>query len=425
MSDNGSKQVRGTGQLIKELNRSRVLECFVGGDPLSRVEVAERTGLSLPAVTHLVAELETEQMLVRVGKGESSGGRPPILYEYNARLAYIIGLDLGGTNLAGGVSDLEGNLLVIDRVSTHDEPARLASGSQLHERVRNFVSRLLETAHVDLSKVMGIGIGVPGIPDEAGGEIGLAPGLREQRDATSVSVGLVRYLEAELGRPVYVDNDVNMILQGERWKGALQGKQHGVCITIGTGIGVGLLTNGEVYRGASGAAGEIGYWLVGALGPVIEPDGYGPLETFAAGPGIARRYQTRLKESGIFEASSVGSSPGSCSELTARDAAVAAAAGDPVAVDVWRETVDTLGVALANLATLLNPEVIVVGGGVSMAPEQLFLEPLRDIVNTLAPYPPRIVASELGERAGIYGAVATVVHSRRSSISYLSPEVMA
>lgn len=96
-----------------------------------------------------------------------------------------------------------------------------------------------------------------------------------------------------------MENDVNTILRGEHWKGALQGVSNAVCVMIGTGIGVGQLVNGQVCRGAHGAAGEIGYWLIGALGPIVRPAGYGPLETFAAGPGIARRCW-----------SSAGASPG-------------------------------------------------------------------------------------------------------------------
>lgn len=427
MSDNSGAIVRGTGQLIRDLNRSRILECFVGGGPLSRVDVAERTGISLPAVSQLVAELEEQHLLVRVGMGESSGGRRPVLYEYNPRVAYVIGLDMGGTKIAGGVSDLQGNLLASARTSTHGGTAGNGSAGDLHRRVKRFVTALLDDAGIDLSKVMGIGIGVPGIPDASGREIRLAPGLagRDGRDAPSDTAdlqggsdSLVQYLESELGRPVYVDNDVNMIVRGERWKGALRGVDHGLCVTVGTGIGAGLLLDGQVYRGARGAAGEIGYWLIGSLGPVLRPKGYGPLERFAAGPGIARRYRRLVEERNGENALPV-------EQVTARETAEAALEGDEDALLVWRETVDVLGVALANLASLVDPETIVIGGGVAGAPEELFLGPLREVITTLTPYPPRIVGWQLGERAGIYGAVSMVVHSRRSSISYLNPEVRA
>lgn len=442
LSQNVDNTVRGTGRLIKELNRSRILECFLGGEALSRVEVAKRTGISLPAVSHLVAEMEAQNLLVQVGIGESSGGRRPVLYAYNARMAYLVGIDLGGTKLVGGVCDMEGNVVASARVPTH---GRRGSVPDVHVRVREFIESLLEDANVDLSKVMGIGIGVPGIPDPTGGGIRLAPGLRTgppignvrgvassaakaaaEQDTSNKgdndeSLTLASYLEEHFGRPVHIDNDVNMILQGERWKGSLQHASHGVCVTVGTGIGVGLLTNGEVYRGANGAAGEIGYWLIGSLGPIVKPTGYGPLETFAAGPGIARRCKARLQAPGASRLV-LDLVDGDEEAITAEVVAQAAQMGDPLALEVWHETVAVLGVALANLCSLIDPEKVIISGGVARAPKSLFLDPLRDIISTLVPFPPKVVGSQLGEHAGILGAVATVLDSQRSSISYLTSE---
>ncbi len=489
MAGAGSRPIRGSGKLIKQLNRSRILECLQQGEPLSRVELSERTGISLPAVSKLVGEMQREGLVVCVGEGPSSGGRRPMLFAYNSRVAYVIGLDVGATKTAGGVLDLEGNILATASIPTH---GGAGSADEVLERVRGLIENLMSQARIDAAKVMGIGIGVPGIPDPEGRFVALAPGLiqdqsrvvdqapangnsalaktqsapadRQSALAKSEStpttwgstteggqtpanwrlaaeggqapagygrtttddgvVPLGEYLRRELGRPVYMENDVNAILRGEVWKGALQGAQHAVCVTVGTGIGVGLLVNGQVYPGARGSAGEIGYWLIGALGPIARSSGYGPLETFAAGPGIARRYVARLKARG---GSSVvlDLAGGDMTRITARLVAEGAVLGDPLALDVWRETAEVLGVALANLCCLMDPEVLVVGGGVSRAPRELLLDPVRRIVETLVPYPPRVVPSQLGEHAGILGAVATVLDSRRSSISYMTAGVEA
>jgi len=424
------RPVWGTGKLIKSLNRSRILEHLQRAGPLSRVELADRTGISLPAVSQLVREMEAEGLVVCVGEGESTGGRRPALYAYNARLAYVVGVDLGGTKVAGGVSDLEGNLVATATISTHVEDGE----EPVEERVKGLILHLLDQAGLGLEKVMGIGIGVPGVPDPEGRSVSLAPGLaRPAREGSPAggatpsaghggpvpgSIPLGEYLRAELERPVHMENDVNTILRGEHWKGALRGVTDGACVTIGTGIGVGLLLNGEVYRGAHGAAGEIGYWLIGALGPIARAEGYGPLETFAAGPGIARRFLARMRALG--RPSMVLDLAGGREEaITARLVAEAAAQGDPLAMEVWRETAEMVGIALANLCSLIDPEVLVIGGGVARAPEPLFLEPVRQIIETLVPYPPRVVPSELGEEAGILGAVATVLDSRRDSISFV------
>ncbi|OUM99111.1 MAG: hypothetical protein BAA04_06525 [Firmicutes bacterium ZCTH02-B6] len=484
-------RVRGSGQLIKKLNRSRILECLQQSGPLSRVELAQRTGISLPSVSHLMHEMQEEGLVVPVGQGPSRGGRRPMLFAYNSRLAYVVGLDVGGTKVAGGVSDLDGNLLATATIPTHSETG---STDDVPARILQLVHRLLDQAGIDVSKVMGIGIGVPGIPDPEGRTVTLAPGLRrdesrvlvvegaaalngdrragryghdggawygddgsgrggddgrsycggesratsgddaddpcgEDRNARSGDVSgaagaipIGQYLQEHLGRPVYMDNDVNAMLRGEVWRGALQGERHAVGVTVGTGIGVGLLVNGEVYTGARGSAGEIGYWLIGALGPITRSAGYGPLETFAAGPGIARRYVARLKARG-YGSVVLDLAGGDVSKISARLVAEGAVLGDPLALDVWRETAEMLGVALANLCCLMDPEVLVLGGGVSRAPRELFLDPVQRIIETLVPYPPRVVPSHLGEQAVILGAVATVLDSRRSSISYVTAGV--
>lgn len=243
-------------------------------------------------------------------------------------------------------------------------------------------------------------------------------------DSDDGVIPLGAYLRSELGGPVYMENDVNAFLRGEVWKGALQGVQHAVAVTIGTGIGVGLLVNGEVYRGARGSAGEIGYWLIGALGPIARSSGYGPLESFAAGPGIARRYVARLKARGGSSAV-LDLAGGDMHKITARLVAEGAMLGDPLALDVWRETAEILGVALSNLWCLMDPEVLVVGGGVSRAPRELLLDPVLRIIETLVPYPPKVVTLQLGEQAAILGAAALVLDSRRSSISYMTAGVEA
>lgn len=425
-SSRSDTPVRGTGGLIKSLNRSRILECLQQDGPLSRVELAQRTGISLPAVSQLVAELERAQLVRAVGKGKSSGGRRPLLYEYNFQSAYVIGLDVGGTKLAGGLTDLEGNLLATATIPTFDAQANGRS-MPVAERLKRLIDQLLEKAQVDPAKVMGVGVGVPGIPDKEKGTVRLAPGLLPDRTLPGAGweLDVASHIRRWFGWPVHLDNDVNAILRGERWKGVLQGVDHALCVTIGTGIGAGLLLGGDVYLGARGAAGEMGYSLIGALGPVVRAQGYGPLESFAAGPGIARRYVERLRAAG----KTVSAAPGGdgktrdTPEVTARAVAEAAEGGDPVALEIWRETAEMLGVALANAAALLDPEVIVLGGGVARAPERLLLEPVRRIVETLVPYPPKVVVSALGEQAGVLGAVAIALDARRSSISFMTAEV--
>ena len=146
--------------------------------------------------------------------------------------------------------------------------------------------------------------------------------------------------------------------------------------------------------------------MIGSLGPIARVDGYGPLEAYAAGPGIARRYIDRLRETPSFT--------GDSDEISAKTVAEAALLGDALAGDVWRETAETIGIACANLCSLLDPEIIAIGGGVSKVDESLLLEPVRRIVHTLVPYPPEVVSAQLGDRAGVFGSVLIVLRNKRS-----------
>ncbi|MDB4894882.1 MAG: family transcriptional regulator, partial [Firmicutes bacterium] len=241
----------------------------------------------------------------------------------------------------------------------------------------------------------GIGLGVAGVTNLAEGVVSLAPGL----GWTNFPLG--SKLEERFRLPVYLDNDVNTILLGERWFGAARDASTALCVAIGTGIGAAVLLGGQVYRGANEAAGEIGYFVTDqkALDQApTSPGSFGWLEALAAGPGIARRGSEALGR-----------------EVQAPEVMRLATAGEPKAEAVVAETARHLGIALANMACLLNPELIILTGGV-MRSGQVLLQAIQEIVAHLAPYPPRIVLSELKEQAGVLGAVALVLEAARRSI---------
>ena len=185
------------------------------------------------------------------------------------------------------------------RVATHADDS-----VELPERISWLIDDLLLEAGFKPKDLIGIGIGAPGVVDKESDALSVAPGL-----TADGLIQLAGPLRARFQCPVYVENDVNAALLGEVWQGALRGAKNAALISVGTGIGVGLLINGEIHRGAHGAAGEIGYWLIGSLGPIARADGYGPLEAYAAGPGIAKRYIDRLRETPSFAGDSMRSAP--------------------------------------------------------------------------------------------------------------------
>lgn len=391
------EMTKGDSKLIKELNLAIVLDLIRTEQPISRTDIAKRTKLSHPAVSTIINRLLAEDLVQEVGKAPSQGGRRAQLLQFNSQAGFVLGIDVGGTKIAGGAVDLAGNILSKHTVVTKSHESSL-------ESLLEVINYLLIHAKQPRNRCWGLGLGVPGAVDPTQTVIQFSPGVGwDNIDIKSV-------LEKEFALPVWIENDVNGFVRGEHRYGNLLGVQNGIGVTIGTGIGVGLLLNNQVYQGQHGAAGEIGYWLLGSRGPITRSAGYGPLEEYAAGPGIARRAQLALESSEQQATILLDVVAGDSSKITAETVFQAAQLGDPLSETIVSETVQFLGIMMANLASLLDVQRIVVGGGVSRAGTILF-NGINEVVNKLAPYPPEIVVSLLQEDAGILGAAAGVLES--------------
>lgn len=379
---------RGNVQLMKAINEGTVLKLVRDHGPVSRAEIARLTGLTPPTVASLLDTLIGQGVIQSVGLGASSGGRKPQLYEFNPDAALVIGVDVGGTKIAGGLANLAGRVLARQTLTRADGPA------DPYERLVRLIRSLLQKAPAGAT-VRGIGLGVPGVTSLVEGVVNLAPGLGWS------DFPLGRRLEEEFGLPVFLDNDVNTTLLGERWFGVAREARNALCVAVGTGIGAAVLLDGQLYRGAHEAAGEVGYMATGREvlhRPSPGRFAYGFLEEEAAGPGIARRATAAL----------------GC-PVDAPEVMRLAMAGNPTAQSVVTETVEYLAIAIANMACLLDPEMVILTGGV-LRSAALLLDPIRTAVERLVPYPPRIVLSELREEAGILGGVALVLEANRRSI---------
>ena len=248
---------------------------------------------------------------------------------------------------------------------------------------------------------VGFGIGAPGPLDRASGIVRIAPNLGWRE------VPLRDRVADALGIPGALDNDANCATLGEWWVGAARGARHVVGMTIGTGIGGGLILDGRIYHGTSDVAGEIGHTTIDSTGRRCACGSYGCLEAYASGPAIAERAREAL---GSGEESLLpGLVGGDLSRLTAETVYDAAEAGDTLARLLVRETAHFLGAGVANLLNIFNPEVVVIAGGVTRAGDALF-EPLRAEVRRRAFLPAvercRIVPGELPGTAGVVGAIA-------------------
>lgn len=388
----------GRPNLIKRLNRSAILELLREQGPLSRARLAEILHLSPATVTRIISELIEENLVLETGTSDSTGGRRPTLLEFNCAANAIIGIDMGGTHIVGALADLGGNILQkasLPSFSAEDRKDGL-------EQLIKVIEELLSNPRLKEQELRGIGIGAPSITLHREGIVVWAASLG-WRD-----LPLKKILEERFRVPVFVENDVNLAALGERWYGTGKGVHNLVCISIGTGIGAGIVIGGKLYRGHSEAAGEVGYLVpdISYLGKRYEH--FGCIETLSAGPGIVRRALAAVERDGDTTLRELAG--GDLRTLTAEMVFEAARRGDSLAQGVVDETVDYLSIIVANVAAILNPELIVLGGGIARSAD-LLIEPIRQRVEGVVPVMPLIKASELGENAAVMGAIAMVLHS--------------
>lgn len=282
------------------------------------------------------------------------------------------------------------------------------------------VRRMVETAQRSIqmlekeekgAAVIGVGVGAPGPLDFHHGIVLLAPNLgwKEMPLRARISEGL--------GHPAALDNDANCAALGEWWQGAAKGSAHALAVTIGTGIGGGVILNGKIYHGASDCAGELGHTTIDMDGRRCACGNYGCLEAYASGPAIALRAAEALAFG--YESSLRAKVGGDLSKITAQTVYEAAAEGDELGLEVVRDTASYLGAGIANFLNIFNPEVVVVCGGVTAAGERLFGPMQREVARRAfkpAVAACRIVPGILPGSAGVIGAAKAYLDQRAEGL---------
>jgi glucokinase-like ROK family protein len=376
--------------LSRSVNRSAVLEQIRLNETITRTQIARRLNLSLPTVMRVVEDLVADGLVETYGLSSSTGGRPPSLLRLNSRENKVIGIDLGGTKMYGAVANIAGEIQN-EQYSLHSADNSMNYMDELCRLIEN----LLETPSSPAQRIIGIGVGVPGITLSPQGKVIFAPSLNWQ------DVPLQQILQECFRLPVFVENDVKLAALGEHGFGVGKGLRNLVAISIGTGIGAGLILDGMLYRGYHQAAGEVGYIIPGidALGKCY--DQFGALESIASGLGVVARARRCLQEKGI---------PFLEQELTSESVFQSARQGEAWAKTVIDETVDYLSLAIGNISTILDPEIIILGGGVARSAD-LLIEPILRRLEGVLLYPPPLVASNLGFRAAVMGAILLVLNT--------------
>jgi glucokinase len=374
-----------TAPEMRAINRSSILELIRCVGPISRSRIAEELKVSLPTVMRIVDELTAEGWVHETGEKEWSGGRKRTLVNFSGSDHQIIGIDLGGTKIYGALADFNGKIL--DEVYIDHHQAQADDSLQV---VIHVIDELLKVASHGEIPVCGIGIGVPGITNTETGEVSFAPALAWQR------FPLKARLAERYPYPIVIENDVNLAALGEVWFGSEDcNEQNLVLIAIGTGIGAGVVINGNIYSGAHHIAGEIGYLLLdrGHLGRKYP--GFGAFEQVASGTGIAD--QARLICAGQLSTETLGS-------LTSEDVFAAARRHEKWAETILAETIDYLAQAIAAIVLLYDPDVVLLGGGVSRSAD-LLIEPILKRLDGAIPTLPNLAVTRLGYRGAVMGAV--------------------
>jgi glucokinase len=312
----------------------------------------------------------------------------------NESESVFIGIDLGGTTLKGALVSGVGEILQGIRIETERERS-----DRLFEQIVGAVRSLRED-RISGDRVAGVGLGIPGLVNRKTNRIEVMTNL-----PALAEVDLIGELERETGLPVALDNDANSAAYGELQAGAARGHREVFFVTLGTGIGSGLIMNGQIYRGAAGFAGEFGHMTIDPEGIECACGNIGCLETIASGPNIVRRTRERLYRDRTSSLSRLAIPRDR--ELTAEDIARAARDGDEMAQVMMERTGMFLGIAIAAVINLLNVEMVVMGGGVMEAGD-LILKPTISETRRRA-FPPsfsscEIVIAQLGPQAGMIGA---------------------
>jgi len=361
--------------------------------PLTRAEITAATGLSAPTVGSLSGELLKLGLLNELGRGPSTGGRPPRSVQFNAQYGVVAGIvfDAATTRLA--VADLAGQTLAASEARTPCDGGPEQLLSWLGGQIRTLLST---TAGAEGRRLLALTAGLPGAVDrERGTVVGLMPGFRSFEN---LAVGA--YLEKLVAAPVVVENDVKLAVLGEHWRGAAQGHDTCVFISLGVGIGAGILIGGELHRGHHSLAGEIAVMCMASEYLARDFGTRGCLETLAGFDTIVRRWQPEAR----------GDQPD-----VARALLRAAQGGEEAALRAIGDAATLIGIAAANLSLVIDPSLLVLSGPLVGSGGDV-LERVRSVVSQVIPRPPKVVCSALGDGAMLAGALLLAAQEARGRL---------
>ncbi len=389
----------GRPPLLRQTNAQILLKLLREAGPCSKADLVRASGLSAPTVTNVVAHLALAGLVEPIGEGDSTGGRPPDILRFRAERGCVAGVEIGSDSLRFLLADLDGREIGKARVSLE---RKSSSPPFVCKRIGEEVRDLLRKLGQSEEQLLELVVGVPAIVNV---QEGVVMELSALKDWSNVPFGTL--VAREFKCNVTIENDTNLAAQGEYYRGAAQGEKNFVFITIGEGVGAGIFVNGSIYRGAQWTAGEIGYLRVPNISrehPSIH--NYGKLEKLLGAPGILKSWQANR-----------GRSRAHLKVNCAADVFDLAAAGNAEAKRLLKQRATILADIVLDMALILNPSVILLGGEVGNHP--CLLQEVEALLKGSEYGVVRVGLGGLGHSAVLWGAIYSVLES--AVLSLLQP----
>jgi glucokinase-like ROK family protein len=388
---------------MKQLNKIKILNLIRDRKSISRADIAKITGLSPPTVTRAVDGLINKHRLaIEVGEGQPQGGRPPILIRFNGEQNLVIGIDLGTTQIHGIISNLNAEVISEIRI-----PTKVQTGvKSVLKRLVKVINRLIEDSSVNPKQILGIGMAVAGLIDNDKKIVPYSP------DFAWENVDIKGFLNKTLDIPIIFDNVTRVMALGELWYGVGSRFKDFICINVGYGIGSGIIIDGKALYGTNGMAGEFGHFTIDKDSPVrCECGNYGCVEALASGRGIAISAQQSLSNGRTSLLRDMCHN--NLDSITAEMVAHAAQQGDDLANEVFLQAMEYLGIGIAGLINLFNPQGVVIGGGVAQAGD-IFFNNIKHHVAKRVMYKhaqqTKILPVTMGMRSAVMGAISLILN---------------
>jgi predicted NBD/HSP70 family sugar kinase len=374
--------------LVKKINQKVLLNEIVSNSPISRASLSEITGLNKSTVSSQISTLIEKNLIFEIGQGQSSGGRKPVMLVFNKNAGYSIGIDVGVDDLNGILTDLQGNIVLEDHRQLENPDAKTIK-DQLYSMIKGFISQMPESPY----GLIGIGLGVPGLVNNEH-QIILGPNLNWYKD-----IDLKKVLEQEFHVPVFIENEANAGAHGEKEFGAAQNYENLVFVSVGTGIGTGIIINNELYRGNVGFAGEMGHLTIDLNGPKCRCGNRGCWELFASEKALQKSLPDHMSKQEIINLANQN---------------------DSEVLSALQNFGYYLGIGLVNVLNTFNPQAVVIRNDMIEA-LPIVLNSLRNSISSRiidqlgSSY--ELLLSSLGKNATALGASSLVIEHFLENVS--------